>query len=145
MSTTYSKADPDRLRDFAVEAARLMKDRRCEDVCLLDVRGLSQVCDYVLIGSGSSDRQMKSVADEIKDFGGEQGHSCFRAARDGDATWIVTDFVDLVVHLFEPSHRAYYDLEALWSDAPLVAWERDGTAPRRPDHERVLPTEMSDE
>ncbi len=115
-----------RLRAFAVEVARLMADRHCEDVRLLDVRGLSQVCDYVLIGTGTSDRQMKSLADELADFGREQGQPMFRADADAAVTWIVVDFIGLVAHLFEPGKRAYYDLEGLWSDAQPVPWPRSG-------------------
>jgi len=111
--------------DFAVGAARLVHDLHCTAIRLLDVRGLSQVCDFVLLGSGTSDRQMKSVAHELQDLGEELGHACFRTNADGDATWIVVDFVDLVVHLFEPSMREYYDLEGLWSDARVVPWGRD--------------------
>ena len=112
--------------DFAADAARLVHDLHCTEVRLLDVRGLSQVCDFVLVGSGTSDRQMKSVAHELQDLGEESGHACFRTNADGDATWIVVDFVDLVVHLFEPAMRDYYDLEGLWSDARVVQWSRDG-------------------
>lgn len=112
------------LRDFAIEAARLLADRHCTDVVLLDVRGLSQVCDYVLIATGTSDRQMKSLAAELGDLGEERGVSLFRKDADTALTWIVVDFVDLVVHLFEPTLRAYYDLESLWADAEPVAWQR---------------------
>ena len=55
----------DETLEFAVEAARLLGDRHCTDIRLLDLRGISQVCDFILIGSGTSDRQMRSVADEI--------------------------------------------------------------------------------
>ena len=92
---------------------------------LLDVRDLSQVCDYVLIASGTSDRQMKSVAGEVEDLGGEFDNPCFRSTRDTGVTWIVIDFIDLVAHLFEPNQRAYYDLEGLWSDARRIKWRRD--------------------
>ena len=113
-------------RAFAIEVARLLHDRHCEDVLLLDVQGLSQVCNFVLISSGTSDRQMKALAHELRDLGDEQGHPCFRSSADSDSTWIVVDFVDLVTHLFEPSLRTYYDLEGLWSDARRVPWARDG-------------------
>ena len=103
-----------------------MHDRHCTDVRLLDVRGLSQVCDYILIASGTSDRQMKSVANELDEIAGEHGQSVFRSNADSNATWIVVDFVDLVAHLFEPNQRAYYDLESLWHDAPGVDWGREG-------------------
>lgn len=112
------------LQEFAIEAARLLADLRCEDVKLLDVRGISQVCDFVLIASGTSERQMKSVASDVEELGETMGHPVFRSNRDTGNTWIVTDFVDLVAHLFEPSHRAYYDLEHLWSDARVVEWAR---------------------
>ena len=118
------KADRRKLLDFAIEAARLLADRRCEDVLLLDVTGLSQVCDFILIGSGTSDRQMKSVAKELEDFGTDHDNPVFRSNRDTGLTWVVVDFVDLVAHLFEPDQRAYYDLESLWSDAESVDWQR---------------------
>jgi len=128
MTTPGAPTGDDRaLRAFAVEVARLMADRHCEDVRLLDVRGLSQVCDYVLIGSGTSDRQMKSLGDELDDFGRDHGHPMFRADADAAVTWIVVDFIGLVAHLFEPGRRAFYDLESLWSDARPVSWERTGT------------------
>ena len=118
------KADRRKLLDFAIEAARLLADRRCEDVLLLDVTGLSQVCDFILIGSGTSDRQMKSVAQELEDFGTDHDNPVFRSNRDTGLTWVVVDFVDMVAHLFEPDQRAYYDLEGLWSDAESVDWQR---------------------
>ena len=119
-----AKAEHRKLRDFVIEAARLLADRHCQDVVLLDVRGLSQVCDYVLIGSGTSDRQMKSLAEELEDLGGANDNPVFRSSQDSSVPWIVIDFVDLVAHLFEPDQRAYYDLEGLWSDAESVDWHR---------------------
>ncbi len=110
---------------FAVSAARLLIDRHCEDVVLLDVSTVSQVCDYVLIGTGTSDRQMKSVASELTNLSKEGGLEAFRKSVDSGATWIVIDFITVVTHLFEPQLRAYYDLEDLWSDARCVEIESD--------------------
>ncbi|MAB82178.1 MAG: ribosome silencing factor [Phycisphaerae bacterium] len=109
---------------FAVEAARLLEDLHCTDVRLLDLRGISQVCDFILVGSGTSDRQMRSVADEVGTLGKSHGAARFRTNNDPASTWIVVDFVDVVVHLFEPSRRAYYDLEDLWSDSEVVDFTR---------------------
>ena len=105
---------------FASEAGCLLEQRHCEAVGLLDVSGLSQVCDYVLIGTGTSDREMKSVAAEIAKLGKEVKFPAFRKNIDTGATWIVVDFISVVVHLFEPQRRAYYDLEDLWSDAKRI-------------------------
>jgi ribosome-associated protein len=122
MATVGGQAE---LRTFAVEAARLLDARHCDDVRLLDVRGLNQVCDYVLLGSGTSDRQMKSLAQELIGLGQEHDNCVYRSNRDTAVTWVVVDFVDVVAHLFEPALRSYYDLEALWSDATEVRWQRD--------------------
>ncbi len=127
MSARIMSAEEEQnLLQFVTEAARLLLDRHCEDVLLLDVRGLSQVCNYVLIGSGTSDRQMKAIAGELEDLGREHNNAAFRSDRDTAVTWVVVDFVDVVAHLFEPEQRAYYDLESLWSDAPKVEWRRPG-------------------
>jgi ribosome-associated protein len=130
--TPESPATPGPMDDltFAVEAARLLADRKCDDVLLLDLRGLSEVTNFVVIGTGTSDRQMKSVADELRDFGKDRGQVTFARDRDPAATWIVVDFVNLIVHLFEPNQRAYYDLESLWGDAPRLRWQREDASGR---------------
>lgn len=112
------------MKAFAIEAARLCADLKCEDVIVFDVRGQSQVCDYVVLATGTSDRQMRSIAHEIGQLGKRMENRAWRSNADGGGTWIVVDCVDVVVHLFEPEQRAYYDIEALWADAPRVAWRR---------------------
>lgn len=127
---TTNTGDAAALRTFAIEAARLLHDDKCEDVVLLDVQGLSQVCDYVIVGSGTSDRQMRSAADDVRKLAAKTGHGVFGRDADDRATWIVVDLVDVVVHVFEPNTRAHYDLEMLWADAPRVEWHRPGEKPR---------------
>lgn len=112
-------------KTFATNAARLLHDDNCSDVIVLDVRGLRQDCDYIVIGSGTSDRQMRGVAKNVEDLGTKQGFSVYRKHADERATWILADFVHVVVHLFEPNTRATYDIEMMWADAPRIAWERD--------------------
>jgi ribosome-associated protein len=109
---------------FAMEAARLVRDDNCDDVVLLDVRKTSHVSDYIVVASGSSDRQMRSVLEHVEKLGAERGFKAFRTSRDDRATWLLADFVDVVVHLFEPTTRSHYDIEMLWGDAPRVEWQR---------------------
>lgn len=122
-----SVGDPAKIRALAIEAARLCNDDKCTDVVVLDVRELSQVTDYIVIGTGTSDRQMRSVLDHIDDMGRAEGFPVFRVSRDDHSVWLLADFVDVVVHLFEPNARAHYDLEMLWGDAPKLDWRRSGT------------------
>lgn len=130
---------PDRAADreaeshaFAVEAARLLHDDKCTDVVLLDVREISQVTDFILVASGTSDRQMRSALDDVQTLGAERGFPAFRTSVDDRAVWVLADCVDVVVHIFEPNARAHYDLEMLWGDAERLPWSRDGApAPGR--------------
>ena len=101
---------------------------KCSDVRVLDVAGLSQVSDYLVVASGTSDRQMKSVAQSLEDLGKEHGEPIFRSNRDIATTWVVADFVDVVCHLFEPEQRLYYDIEALWRNGARVEWRREDDA-----------------
>ncbi len=111
-------------RTFAINAARLLHDDNCDDIAVLDIKALGQVCDYIVIGSGTSDRQMKGVAKNVEHLGEKQGYNPYRKHADERSTWLLADFVDVVVHLFEPNTRELYDLEMMWADAPRVAWER---------------------
>ncbi len=123
-AVSRTTGDPERTRAFAIECARLFKDDKCENIVVLDVRGRSQVTDYVVIGSGTSDRQMNSAIDDAVELGERQGFSAMRTNRDDRSTWLLADFVDVVAHLFEPNTRAYYDIEMLWGDSPRVEWRR---------------------
>lgn len=118
------------VRAFNIQAACLLNDLHCENILLLDVQGLSDLTDYILIATGTSDRQIKGVAGQVSDLAQEQGLERFGSERDADSTWLVLDFIDTIVHLFEPAARAHYDLEMLWGDAPKIDWRRDGGTER---------------
>jgi ribosome-associated protein len=115
---------------FAIEAARMVRDDKCDEVVLLDVRELSQVSDFLIIASGTSDRQMHSVLRHVEELAKTRGMPSFRSNSDDRSTWLLVDFIDVVVHLFEPNTRAHYDLEMLWGDAPRIEWERPDQLPR---------------
>lgn len=109
---------------LAVHVARALADTKCEDVIVLDVRTISQMSDFIVLASGSSDRQMRAAAEAVGEAGQSLGQAPFRTESDERSTWIVVDFADVVAHVFEPTTRAYYDLEMLWGDAERVSWER---------------------
>lgn len=111
-------------RAFAIAAARSLTDNQCTNTVVLDLRGQSPVADLLVIATGTSDRQMKSAADDVGELAGQTGHSLVRQAADTRHTWIVCDFGDVVIHIFEPQTRDYYDLELLWGDAEKVQWAR---------------------
>ncbi len=109
--------------EFAKAAGQLAAATRCTDVVLLDVSNRSQVAHYFLIATGTSARQMTTVADQIAELGEKMGFKPWRISGAESAKWILIDCVDVVVHLFDPASRAFYDLEMLWGDCPRVELE----------------------
>jgi ribosome-associated protein len=102
---------------FALAAAKVAADRHCADIVVLDLRDISPATDYFVIATGTSNRQMRTVADEISEAAREQGIQRFGRAGYEQARWILLDFVDVVIHIFDAEYRDYYDLELLWGDA----------------------------
>ena len=102
---------------FALAAAQLAGQRHCSNIVVLDLKGKSPATDYFVIATGTSDRQMRTVADEICEAARKQKLQRFGRAGYEQARWILLDFVDVVIHIFDSEYRDYYDLELLWGDA----------------------------
>jgi len=111
-------------KEFAIAAARIAQERHCTDIMVLDLRGLSSATDYFVIATGTSNRQMQAIADEMSQAGREQGFQRFGRAGYDQGRWILLDYVDVVVHLFDPEYRQFYDLELLWGDAEKVNFDK---------------------
>ncbi len=116
-----ANAQPDAHR-FGCMLARVVADNRCVRTKLLDVRGLSPISDYLVVATGTSDRQMRSVAEEVKQLGRAHGWDLYGSGGQETGRWIVADFVTVIVHLFDEPSREYYDLDSLWSDAERIDW-----------------------
>ena len=122
-------------RRLAVTMARTCAENRCREVTVLDLRGLSPVTDFFVLATGTSGRQMRAVADRAEQAGRDLGQKPFgvegtETTEGAEASrWVLVDYVDVVVHVFTPESRGYYDLELLWGDAPRVNWQR-GWKPR---------------
>ena len=96
-------------------------EKKAEDLCILDLKGLSDVTDHFVICHGSSDRQVVAIADAIED---ELRRSCRRKPKHVEGRtqgeWILMDYIDFVVHVFVGNKREFYRLERLWDDAPRL-------------------------
>ncbi|MEX0777367.1 MAG: ribosome silencing factor [Phycisphaeraceae bacterium] len=121
---TTALAAARKTRKFAVEAARMMTDYHCEDALVLDVRGKSDVTDYIVIVSGTSEVQIRSVGHRVMELAKEMGLSAYTKSPGGSGKWVVLDYVDVIVHVFDPVTRGHYDLEMMWGDVPQVRWRR---------------------
>jgi ribosome-associated protein len=94
-------------------------------VRVLDVSEPLVISDYFVICSGSNERQVRAIAEEVERVCRMEGVRPLRREGEREARWILLDFVDFVVHVFLQSEREFYDLERLWRDAPVVARSDD--------------------
>lgn len=104
-------------KELALAAARIARERNCTDVTVLDLTGISPATNFYVIATGTSDRQSRTVADEISDEAKQQGHQRFGIAGYDKGQWVLLDFVGVVVHIFDQQRRDYYNLDMLWGDA----------------------------
>lgn len=97
-----------------------LDDLKATDVKALDLRNLSNASDYFLIASGNSDQHVRSIGRHVLEELEKQGYEAHHIEGLESGQWVLLDFVDVVVHVFHPTVRDYYQLERLWADAPEI-------------------------
>ena len=128
-SVTYSRTALNKLApplERAVLCARVASDHKARDIVVLDMRGITPLYDFFVIATGSSRRQIHTLSEEIDAAMRAAGDR--RLAIEGyeGSKWVVQDYGDVVVHVFDAPTREYYSLEDLWADAPRIDWEQIG-------------------
>ncbi len=113
--------NPDQLAEtIAAQAA----DKKAIDVVELDVRGVVSYTDFFLVCSGNTSRQVKAIHDAVHQaLKDEHGILPRRVEGQTEATWVLMDYLDVVVHIFTPEARDFYRLEQLWGEVPARAME----------------------
>lgn len=114
----------------ALKCAELAFDKKAFDICVRDISRVSSIADYMVIISGSSDKQNQAIADNIRSGLKKYGKiNDIEGASDGK--WIVMDYSDVLVHIFHDSLRRYYDLDGLWGLAPELELPAEIKAARK--------------
>ena len=99
----------------------LISDKKGEKIVLSDLRNVTVIADFFVIGEAPSDRQINALVDHVRDeVKKEFGLLPARIEGRGEDGWVLMDYSSVVVHLFAPDVRAYYDLEGLWREAPIL-------------------------
>lgn len=114
---------PEAVRERAFHCARVAADNKARDVLVLDMRDITPLFDYFVIATGASRRQIHTLAEEIDAAMRAEGEKRLGIEGYEASKWVVQDYGDIVVHLFDPDTRLYYALEDLWADAPRLDWE----------------------
>lgn len=112
-------------RQLAQRVAALALDLKATDVVILDVRGVADVTDCFVIASGTSDSHVRGIAHHILDELREEGVRAHHEEGLQQGRWVLLDYVDVIVHLFHPQLREFYQLERLWGDAEVVPVEAE--------------------
>jgi ribosome-associated protein len=108
----------------ALVAAEAVAEKKGTDVVVVRVGEILAITDLFVIASASNTRQVKTIVEEVERALKEHDGSKPRSVEGlGDASWVLLDYGDLVVHVFLAETRAFYDLDRLWADAPAVEWE----------------------
>ncbi len=108
--------------EIAQKAARTLDDKLAKDVKLLNIAGLTTICDYFVIASGGSATQVKSLAEYVDNALAKEGVHAKKVEGHSTANWILMDFGDVIIHLFTEEQREFYSMERLWSDAAITEY-----------------------
>ena len=116
-ATSRRKAKTSPAQKLLVLAETLLEDGKAEDIAVIDLRGKSDIADYMIIATGRSQRQVMALAQRLTE--GLKAAGLGKVAVEGlrHADWVLIDTGDIVVHLFRPETRAYYNLEKMWGEA----------------------------
>ncbi|NPV73820.1 MAG: ribosome silencing factor [Pelotomaculum sp.] len=110
--------NPQAVVNIAVKAA---EDKKAEDIVVLDIREISIIADYFVICSGRSGPHVQAVVENIQEKLAEKGVRALRREGFREGGWVLLDYGDVVIHVFQEAERQFYNLERLWGDAQVVA------------------------
>jgi ribosome-associated protein len=121
-STTISSTTPNTSNSLALaqRAAHIALDYKAQDVVVLDLRGVTEMTDFFVIASGTSDTHVRSLGQHVMEDMKKEGSRAHHVEGLEKGRWVLLDFVDFVVHIFHPTLRNFYQLERLWADAEQV-------------------------
>lgn len=108
------------IRDFAITIADVLADTPAAHTRVLDIRGMSTLADFFVITSGENERQLRAISRQLADEISKRDIRPARIEGDPASGWILVDYSDVVVHIFDDELRKFYNLEDLWQDAPVL-------------------------
>lgn len=111
----------------SVEMAKLameaLEDKKAEDIKIIDISEVSVLADYFIIAGGNNSSQIQALCNNVEEKLGRAGHPCRQIEGYDTANWILMDFGDVIVHIFDKENRLLYDLERIWRDGKLIEKE----------------------
>lgn len=114
------KLTAEEIKKMAGLAILALEDKKAEDIRVIDISEVSVLADYFLIASGKNRSQLQAMTDEVEEKLGRAGYPMKQSEGYDNANWILLDFGDIIVHLFDQENRLFYDLERIWRDGKMI-------------------------
>lgn len=112
-----------KVKEMAVLAVNALEDKKAEDICVIDISEISVLADYFIIAGGNNISQIQALSDAVDEKLGKAGFPLKQIEGYNNANWILLDFGDIIVHIFDRENRLFYDLERIWRDGKKVDLE----------------------
>ena len=110
-------------RELAADVVRALEDKKGEDVIVIDLRDITSFTDYFVIATGNNVPQVQAMSDAAEEAMAKNGVSVTNIEGYQSANWILMDYSDVIVHIFDKESRSFYDLERLWKDGKFIKAE----------------------
>lgn len=110
-------------KEMAKLAYEALSDKKGEGIQVLDISGISVLADYFLIANGNSDSQVNALVDNVEEELHKAGYSLVQREGNASGKWVLLDFGDIIVHVFDRENRQFYNLERIWKDGRMVSLE----------------------
>ena len=107
-------------REMARLACKALDEKKGEDIKVIDIAGVSVLADYFIIANGSNESQVKALVDNVEECLHKAGVVLKQREGYGTASWVLLDFGDIIVHIFDKENRLFYNLERIWRDGVEV-------------------------
>lgn len=107
-------------KETALMAVNALEDKKAEDVRIIDISEISTIADYFIIADGSNKSQIQAMAYNVSEILGRAGVNLRQMEGYQTANWILMDFQDVIIHIFDRENRLFYDLERIWRDGVLI-------------------------
>ena len=109
------------IKEAVLAAVDALEEKKAEDIKLIDISKVSVLADYFLIASGNNRNQVQAMADYVDEILEKAGFQKKQTEGYDNANWILMDYKDIVVHIFDKENRSYYNLERIWRDGTQVS------------------------
>ena len=111
------------VQKMAALAISALEDKKAEDIKIIDISHISVMADYFIIASGNSRNQVQAMIDNVEDTLGRQGMTPKQVEGYQNANWVLMDYRDIIVHVFDKENRLFYNLERIWRDGNMIEIE----------------------